>query len=286
MTTGNQDQGGVACRYCGSMNEPNFVFCSKCGKKRLDAVTSAVPQAPEPYQAAPRMDMGATIHNSFIEQCIGRTKTGVTLMVVAVILLWIPYVLYIGDILAIIGGILIILGRKAFGAKHSRNVIATIVIYLLAIAIEVGIAFTFAFTVLGAIQTGGPGLASSLRNAVLSLLVGSAVVGAMTALVYVLAFYELESEQGKKLLWIAYVVQVAVLGLIFALLYPGMSNAITQAFASTPVNPAPITAFQTKELLYGMLNAIPMLMYAYIFNIARKRLENREIPSAVHPPSY
>lgn len=286
MSNGEPEQGGqptgqagIACRYCGSMNEPSFVFCSSCGKRRMTDTgpyaSTATVQAPEPSSSAPQRD---SFHYSFTAKEIDRTKTGVTLLIVAVLLLWIPYIQYLGDLLAIIGGILIILGRDAFGSKHSRNVILTIVIYIIGIAIEIGIVANFAFTLASAVQSGSPGLRTTIHNSILFFFVGTAVVGAMTGLVYVLAFYELESATGKKLLWLAYAVQIVVLVVVFSLLYPALSNALSAAFSTNPVSVAPVSALQTKSALYSMLNAIPLIIYAYTFNLARVRLNNREIP--------
>lgn len=273
-------QGGVACRYCGSMNDPNFVFCSSCGKRRMTETgpfaRTATPQAPEPSGYAPQR---SNFQYSFTGKEIERTRTGVTFLIVAVLLLWIPYIQYLGDLLAIIGGILIIMGRDAFGSRHSRNVILTIVIYIIGILIEVGIVLDFTFSIVSAAQSGNSGiLRSTIQNSTLFLLVGSVVVGAFTGLVYVLAFYELESERGKKLLWLAYVVQLVILVGVFSLLYPQLSGALNAAFSTNPISVAPISALQTKETLYGMLSAIPMIIYAYTFNLARIRLNNREIP--------
>lgn len=271
-------QGGVACRYCGSINEPNFVFCSKCGRKRLDATTSAVPQTPEPYQAAPRTVMGTRVHNTFIQERISRTKTGIWLLIAAVLLLWIPYVQYLGVFLAIVAGIFIIIGREAFGEKHSRNVLIALAIYIVSIVVELIIIAGFVSSVQAAVNASGPGLAAALRSSVLSLLIGTAIVGALGGLVYVFAFFELEGESGRRFLLISYAVQVIVVAVVFALLYAGMSQALAQAFSGSTVNAGPIIAFQSKELLYGLASVIPYALFAYAFNLARKRIDNAEIP--------
>lgn len=274
-------QGGAACRYCGSSNDPNYVFCSSCGKRRQDAgmPSTAAPAASQQFQPYQSMQGTGTFRDAFTQKCIDRTKTGVTLLIAAVLLIWIPYYInYIGDLLAIIGGILIILGRGAFGRKHARNVIATIIIYIVGIAVEVVILLEFAFTIVSAVQLGYSNLAGTFQSALLFLIVGSVVVGSLIALVYVLAFYELESATGKKLLWIAYAVQIVILLAIFSIIYPSLSAAVNAALSTNPVSTAPITALQSKETFYSMLNAIPMVIYAYTFNIARKRLDNNEIP--------
>src|SRR5207247_149267 len=68
---------------------------------------------------------------------IDRTKTGVLLILVGTLIGWLPYIGVIGFIMIFVGAILVILGRKAFGAAHSRNVIISIVLVILGIIITV-----------------------------------------------------------------------------------------------------------------------------------------------------
>lgn len=285
MTGGIPEQGEqptgqsrVACRYCGSMNEPGFVFCSKCGKKRIDGSASAVPQTSEPFQNTSGTTMAAGTRNTFIEERISRTKTGIWILIAAVLLLWIPYVEYLGIFLAIVAGIFIIIGRQAFGDKHSMNVLIALGIYVVSIMVNFAMVAGFISSVTATVNAGGPNLAAALRNSVLSLLAGAAIVGAMGGLVYVFAFYELEGQTGRKFLWTSYAVQVITLVVIFASLSTGLSQALTQALSGSSVNAGPITAFQSKEIFYGLIQVIPYTMFAYTFNLARKRIDNGEIP--------
>ena len=57
---------------------------------------------------------------------IDRTKTGLLLVIAGILLGPIPYVTYIGLILAIIGVIIVIIGRDPFGSSHSNYVIFSV----------------------------------------------------------------------------------------------------------------------------------------------------------------
>ena len=68
---------------------------------------------------------------------IERTKWGILLLLFGALISWIPLVGAIGGLLTLIGVILVIVGRKAFGAVHRRNVGISIVLFFVGIAIAV-----------------------------------------------------------------------------------------------------------------------------------------------------
>src|SRR5207248_3037375 len=66
---------------------------------------------------------------------ISRTKTGVLLLLIGTLIGWLPVIGIVGAILIFVGAILVILGRKAFGAAHSRNVFLSILLFIVGIVI-------------------------------------------------------------------------------------------------------------------------------------------------------
>lgn len=60
---------------------------------------------------------------------IDRTKTGILLLLIGTLIGWLLIIGVIGSLLILIGAILVILGRRAFGPSHSRNVILSIVLF-------------------------------------------------------------------------------------------------------------------------------------------------------------
>src|SRR5256885_13761663 len=98
------------------------MFCVNCGSA-LSAGTGAgaAPAAPMYPGAMPGLPSAWDAER---RKQIGRTKTGVLLLLVGTLISWLPIPIgALGALLILIGAILVILGRKAFGAAHSRNVI-------------------------------------------------------------------------------------------------------------------------------------------------------------------
>jgi hypothetical protein len=77
-------------------------------------------------------------------QGISRTKTGLLLLIIGLLIGPIPFVGIIGGILVLVGAILVIIGRRPFGPAHSRNTIRSVIIYVVGIAVVIigSIAFT------------------------------------------------------------------------------------------------------------------------------------------------
>src|SRR5262249_45181910 len=119
---------------------------------------------------------------------IDRTKTGLLLLIFGVLLGPVPYISFVGGILALIGAILVILGRKAFGSDHSRNTIWSIIIYVVGFAaLAIGfVAFFFqVFSTTIAFRNGGTidrtllgeALQSSLETLFIAVVISGAIVG-------------------------------------------------------------------------------------------------------------
>ncbi len=71
-------------------------------------------------------------------------------MMIGTILGPVPIITFIGGILSLIGAILVILGRKAFGPEHSRNAIWSIIIYIVGFVIIIIGLIAFAFAIISA----------------------------------------------------------------------------------------------------------------------------------------
>ncbi|HYY48795.1 MAG TPA: hypothetical protein VFA17_08970 [Thermoplasmata archaeon] len=123
---------------------------------------------PPPYPAAgPGYAPGYSYGDPERQKQINRTRTGVLLLLIGSLLSWIPFVGLLGGLMTLIGAILVILGRKAFGATHARNVVWSIVLFFLAIII----------VAVGAIAVMGSAFAGGSNVAPASLLIVAAIGG-------------------------------------------------------------------------------------------------------------
>src|SRR5437870_12424508 len=112
------------------------MFCVNCGSALSAGAGSGAPPTAAPMYPGAMPGLPSAWDAERRKQ-IGRTKTGVLLLLVGTLIGWLPYIGVIGFILVFVGAILVILGRKAFGASHSRNVILSIVLVILGIIITV-----------------------------------------------------------------------------------------------------------------------------------------------------
>lgn len=290
---------GPICKKCGDVNRVgNRVgakFCSECGGPLIASMqpsgeigaTVSVTSSIRP--PSPAYDYTAYFPDQRTRE-IGRTKTGLLLIMVGILLAPLPYVNYLGSLLAIVGAILVIIGRKAFGAAHSRNTIWSIVIYCLGIAIVIGAYVGFASDVTSASITnaGGPVsstlLAQTLSLSFEALLVGAAVGGAIVGLAHVLFTYAIQNRNGRILLWCAYAASIAVSIVEFSIIGPLISNAAAQSFTGSTYDPAPFSNLQSQLQAVALLGFIPAGIYATAFYSVWSRLDNSGIPSTVEQP--
>lgn len=194
------------------------------------------------------------------------TSLGLMLMAIGIAVSWIPVILYIGSLLLIIGAILVILHRNGFGGSHGAFVISAFLIYILVIIVAtVG---TLAFTD-SLIYSGGsvPTMEGALRGYIYTTL----VIGVLGSVSYFLLPYGLSRGPGKKLLILALVAQVAVTISVFMV----VSGDLIQAFslAVSTHSSSPLLEVKGKLSLYGLVGAIPSLMFAAAYYMARLNVE-------------
>ncbi len=192
---------------------------------------------------------------------VDNTKTGMLLLIIGVALSWVPFIGAIGVLIALIGAVFVILGREAFGPAHDRNVILSIILFIVGIAATiVGVIIVFIGAI--ALQAGNPN-GPVLPAALLSVII---VGGAITGLSEVLFTYALQKDNGRIFLWLGYAGSIAISIVNFLILPSGFASGGSFFFPGL-------------FLLSTFLAAIPATLYATAFYLARDRIVRREIPS-------
>ncbi len=244
-------------------------------------------QAPPPaYPAYPGYGYGASPWEAERQKQINRTKTGLLLLLIGTLISWIPIIGLLGGILVLIGAVLVILGRKAFGATHSRNVVLAIVLFFVGVIGTITLAVVFAASILAA-TAGSPSpatVANAFVNAFNNLLIGVIVVSAISGIGRVLFTYALQQQIGKMLLWAGYVANVAIAIAIYAIISPLFASAFSQAISGGTYNPAPLVAVQNQATALGILSVVPALLFAAATYLAWSRVNRGEIPPPSVPP--
>lgn len=215
---------------------------------------------------------------------IDRTKTGLLLLVAGSLLGWIPLIGLIGAILVLVGVILVILGRKAFGKAHARNVVLAIVLFLVGIVGAVFVGVSLGLALASAMLPGGsPPTAETIRAAFNTLLWGTVVVTAVASLSSVLITYALQKPLGRMILWGGYAATVAINLAIVFIIAPDVSEAVADAFQGGTFNDAALSAVLNRLNFLNVLTAIPSVLFAAAYYLAWQRVNRREIPERPVP---
>ena len=211
---------------------------------------------------------------------INRTRTGLLLLAIGLILGPIPYISFIGGLLEFIGAILVILGRDAFGYTHARNTIISLLLYIIGfIALIISVTGFASSIVTIALSSGNrTGAVTNAINAYLvALIISTAIIGLGT----VLFTYALQQETGKLLLWIGYALNMIVSTLTLIIISSQIKSIVAETFASGTYNPAPIQSLQGQTQLLGLFGLIPALSFAIAYGMALSRINRGELPEPV-----
>ena len=196
---------------------------------------------------------------------IERTITGLLLIAIGFFLSWIPFISLIGEIIGLIGAILVILGRRAFGLKHARNVMWSVIIFVVGLVSTIVAVFIVIFYSI--LNISPPGIAPTIFSpfggsfAIVSL-VSAIVIG----FVYVLFVYELEEKSGRILLWCGYAANIA--------------TAATNLLILTNLSLVVAVELLLVEVLVGI---IPAVLFGVAYFLARERIVRGEIPGPMQP---
>jgi MFS family permease len=278
------------CPKCGYSNLPNARFCVTCGTQ---LVASPQPfQAPQQPQNVPPTQLYGSPQGywnpaeSARRTNIDRTKTGLLLVIVGILLAPVPYAMYVGLILAIVGVIFVLIGRNPFGNSHSNYTVFSVVIYCVGIGITFVAGFLFGLSFVTAALSGGgqtaidQALVSAFNDLIIGVLVGGAVVG----IAYVIFTYALQDSTGRVLLYVAFATQVTLSALVAYIISPQVAGAVTQSFSSGTFNPYPLSVLQAQLQFLQLLSLIPAVIFAIAYYRVYSRIKRGVVPPSATPP--
>ncbi len=226
-----------------------------------------------------------------------QTKTGLLLLIIGLVmgiistvllsvvsyfesglfmLIGVSFVSGIGGLIALVGGLLMVIGRKEFGEKHSRFVVYAVVVWFLSIIVTVVITAVISGLAYMNVASGSidsSQLSSNIANA--SLIVAPIAAG-LGGLVYILLLYNLENEVGRRLLYVAVLVSV-VLSVIIAYNTTGEIEELTD-----------MTGAEGYQNMWGsisdlsslsILGVIGSVLYLVALYIPYKRIASGELVS-------
>jgi len=286
---------GSTCPRCGTPFVPGANFCQGCGSPvaimapgglpppGAAPLPSAGPGFPPPTFGAPPgyalLPPGAVFVPSTVVRDRDRTVEGLLFLVIGIAVSWIPYVDIIGGLIALIGVILVFMGRRAYGPEHHRDVLAGGVLFVVSILASIGLAVALVAALLGAATVSTSGSvtfnSSALEGALQVAFVGAAVVGIIGGLSRVILVYALSDRTSRILLWAGFFLSVALSIVVLLILYPQVVTAVNSATSGTSFNDAPISSLSTESSLLGATNIVPAVLFAWAYWRAREEALSR-----------
>lgn len=257
--------------------------CPQCGtpvsKPSVPAPVPAWASAPPPAAAYPPIAYPPPQEWSYeTRRDIDRTKTGVALLAVGSLLGWIPVISALGGLLVLIGAILVILGRSAFGLDHSRNVGIAIGLYLIGV---IGILFLgvgFISQLESAVTLPAAEAQAVIVSAFNTFLIGAIIFGIFTGLASVLFLYAILDTTGRVLIWAAFFASLGVAVLVFVIIAGQIDAAIAASFSGATPDPIPLLSLDAQINSLRVLQIIPDLLLAGAAYVAWSRIDKGVIP--------
>ncbi len=224
------------------------------------------------------------------EMRIWRTRSGIRLLILAVLLQWIPLVEYLGLIIGALGTLQVIRGRRAFGPWHDRLVLCSVILFVGAgvSAIALDQAFTYSVDVMLYANLGSSAPDTALAT-YRGLAEGSLIIAIVIAGCYLLLAYHLEDAIGHRLLFAALAAQVAGSVAVFVLfLSPLIQQVVPGAFASSPPDATALRAMAAEisgPSALRLFDSIPAIIFAWAYTRAYRLIERGEVPPRIGAPA-
>ncbi|HEX4920658.1 MAG TPA: zinc-ribbon domain-containing protein [Candidatus Bathyarchaeia archaeon] len=281
---------GPVCPKCGYANRQGARFCGGCGTLLPQAMFVAPHVGSQEKSREtvgwerPRWDNSTGEENRDFT-AIGRTEKGIFLLVVSLILGPIPYLMYIGFVLGLVGAILVILGRKAFGQLHSNLVQLSVGIWIIGIIASFIVGASYGYDVASAIlANNSQAQIEALNNAFNALVIGAMVSSAILGISQILITYALQTARGRLLLFFGYALGIALGVLVLSIISPQVNAAVLHAISTQDLTP--LDDLRTQSQLLGLVGIIPAIISAFAFYLAYSRIVNGEIPKSTTLPAW
>jgi len=205
---------------------------------------------------------------------VGRTETGIFLVIISLVLGPIPYLTYIGTVVGLVGVIMIIIGRKVFGQKHSNLVLLAVSVWVVGSIIGFLVIVSYSLDVTTTLASGLS--QQALNSAFDNFEIGFIIVAAILGMSNVLLTFSLQSNGGRVVLLAAYGTSLAIGIFVASIITSQINMAVVQSVATQDL--APLNNLQAQSQLLGLFGLIPAIMWAFAYYKVYQRIANREIP--------
>ena len=276
----------IKCPKCGIENPASARFCANCGNS-LAATIQPGPNTPLripeyqgafPFSSQP-LDHALARVGAEKRKDISWTRTGLFLVFVGLLFGLIPAVSLYASLSLLAGGVLILLGRRAFGARHQRYVSWSFAAVIAGVVVDfVGSFVLGAIFALNLINGGDPSRTLSSIYLELDLLI--AVASTIIGLGLVFFTYEFQNATGRTILWAAYWLGILA-NVIVTLAIVSQIQAVSAEVVSQARTPADaLVAVANVFAAWRLLQFIPTIVYAIAYYKAWSSIERKATDGA------
>ncbi|MHB1636779.1 MAG: hypothetical protein ACYCR7_01755 [Thermoplasmataceae archaeon] len=257
----NKESGTIRCSNCLETNSKNDIVCKTCGNSLASQVSGS---SDINYKSDSAVVSGKSKSEVSFTGDISNTITGFLLLGIGTLLLWIPYIQYLGILINLIGVILILLNKNSFESAHGTYVILSILIWILGFAVILGGVFAIASQMMSS-SLSPTGLQSSFNGYLQEIVLVSITGALITSVSYVLISLGLQDETGKLLLFVGLMAFIIVEIVIGVFLYSALPAFVSKATSSGTYNPTYLSQFQSNMQFYSILSVIPDAIFGIIY---------------------
>lgn len=178
-----------------------------------------------------------------------------------------------GGLLMLIGGILMILGRKELSEKHEKNMIKVLIIFVISIIFAVVISVVMVII----------GLSGGTTDLAYYTFATTIISGVIGGFMYYFLLIELEDERGKYVLYVAIIASIVIAGIV-SFYSTGQIGGLydTTNADGTDISSAMSTVSNTGRL--GIFSAVSALLLLYAVYIPYNRIKTGDlVPKIVDP---
>lgn len=184
----------------------------------------------------------------------------------------------IGGLLSLIGGILFFIGRKEFGERHQQFVIYALLCVVIGIIASIAISIISPILMMSNVEKG------DFSGYLIIVIILPTIIGTVTSgLAYLFALYELENNNGRKILYIAFIVSILIsVIIIFSITGVVEEMIIETTKTNTPEDFSAIASYISSITQFSVYGVISSFLWFIAVYIPYKRIKNGElVPKSV-----
>ncbi len=200
---------------------------------------------------------------TIIKKWVNQTKYGIVFFAAGIGITWIPYLKYFGLLFFPVGLIGMALGRRAFGGKQGLYLAASVIIFVFSQIFLLDIETSMFDSIAGSAP-----VASAVLPIIRNYFVAILAVSYIGSISFVLPGWRLSRRLGKGFFVLAMVVGIIVNALIYNLLFPDLSFAVSSFLITHNVSQldSTLSYFQSLDMLNAFWYLIMVGAFALIYD--------------------